>query len=288
MSPAGEAPVPAGEGDKEPRGLQRLAFVRASSSPHFNLVCSWAFFLVLVTLSAETSASTAYGKFGEAAKFAVPPRVGWWLMELPVTVTFLYFFFVRGGTQSRELVPRICALIMCMHYAYRGWVYPSLLVRPHPGAKSNFSLVPAVGGWIVTITHGYLNARWFAEYGKHLRSTWLRDLRFIIGLSLYLTGFASLVYHDYLMAELRSAPGPRYKIPHGGLYEYATQAVYFCELWTWLGFFLLSWGPNGAFILLVSLSNLVPRAKATHEWYLEKFGEEYAALGRKYLVPFVW
>jgi hypothetical protein len=30
---------------------------------------------------------------------------------------------------------------------------------PHPGARSNFSLMPALGGWLVTITHGYLNGR---------------------------------------------------------------------------------------------------------------------------------
>ena len=60
----------------------------------------------------------------------------------------------------------------------------------------------------------------------------------------------------------------------GGLFEYATQAVYFCELWTWCGFALLSSGPNGLFILLVYLANLVPRSKASHAWYLETFGQE--------------
>lgn len=30
---------------------------------------------------------------------------------------------------------------------------------PHPGSRSNFSLMPALGGWLVTITHGYLNGR---------------------------------------------------------------------------------------------------------------------------------
>ena len=48
--------------------------------------------------------------------------------------------------------------VMCLHYSYRGWIYPYLL-RPHPGAHSNFSLMPALGGWMVTITHGYLNGR---------------------------------------------------------------------------------------------------------------------------------
>lgn len=267
--------------------LQELAFVRASASPHFNLVCSWGALMVLVCAATENLASTQYGKFGIGAGLALPPRVGWWLMELPVSASFAYFFFWRGGPQGRNLVPRLCASVMCLHYAYRGWLYPWLL-RPHPGASANFSPVPALGGSLVTVTHGYLNAQWFAEHGRHLSRSWLRDPRFVLGAVLYVTGFVSLVYHDHLMRELRSSPGPRYRIPRGGLFEYATQAVYFCELWTWLGFLLLSWGPNGAFILLVSLANLVPRARATHMWYLEKFGEEYARLGRSYLVPFVW
>lgn len=268
--------------------LQRASFIRASSSKHFNLVCTWAALMVLVCLATECNSSTAYGKFGlPAGGFAVSARLGWWLMEFPVSATFVYFFFIKGGPQSHQLVPRICAGIMCFHYTYRGWLYP-YLIREHSGSNNGFSVVPAIGGCMVTITHGYLNARWFAEHGTHLKLSWLRDKRFLVGITMYVSGFVSLVYHDHIMRELRASPGPQYRIPRGGLFEYATQAVYFCELWTWLGFFLLSWGPNGAFILLVSLANLVPRSIASHEWYLRQFGDEYAGLGRKYLIPFVW
>jgi len=267
---------------------QKFALVKFSSSTSFNLLCTWATLLVFITTMAECSSSTAYGKFGHESIFSVPPKVGWWLMEVPVTMSFLYSFFWLPGPQKHEVAPRICAAVMCLHYSYRGWIYPYLL-RPHPGARSNFSLMPALGGWLVTITHGYLNGRWFAEHGRHLsRKAWLRDPRFLLGLLLYFSGFVALVYHDYLMRDLRSSPGPRYRIPHGGFFDYATQAVYFCELWTWLGFFLLSWGPNGLFIFLVSAGNLIPRSVASHQWYLKTFGDEYAKLGRAYLVPFVW
>jgi hypothetical protein len=53
------------------------------------------------------------------------------------------------------------------------------------------------------------------------------------------------------------------------------------------GFAVLSWGPNGVFIFMVSLVNLVPRSIATHVWYMEKFGSEYPA-DRAYIVPFVF
>eukprot|EP00435_Cladocopium_sp_Y103_P051213 s979_g15.t2 len=272
----GELDTPDAEkvADAQVSWWHKFALARFSRSTSFNLLCSWATLLVFITTFAECSSSTAYGKFGHESIFSVPPKVGWWLMEVPVTVSFLYSFFWLPGPQKHEVVPRICAAVMCLHYSYRGWIYPYLL-RPHPGARSNFSLMPALGGWLVTITHGYLNGRWFAEHGRHLgRKSWLRDPRFLLGLLLYFSGFVSLVYHDYLMRELRSSPGPRYRIPHGGFFDYATQAVYLCELWTWLGFFLLSWGPNGLFIFLVSAGNLIPRSVASHQWYLKTFGDE--------------
>ena len=40
-------------------------------------------------------------------------------MELPVTLSFVYFFFVRGGPQASKPVPRLLAGVMCFHYAYR-------------------------------------------------------------------------------------------------------------------------------------------------------------------------
>ena len=61
------------------------------------------------------------------------------------------------------------------------------------------------------------------------------------------------------------SPGPRYRIPHGGFFDYATQAVYFCESFGNIGD---SFGSIGAmssdkklFVLspvrLISLPNLL-------------------------------
>lgn len=262
---------------------RRLTFVKPSDDPHFNFVCSWAVFLVGVCLVAENLASTAYGRFGEGAYVTLPPHIGWWLMELPVTITFAYFFFVKGGSQSREPVPRFCAAVMCWHYAYRGWIFPFSIVS-HKDSK--FSLVPALFGSMVTVTHGYLNAKWFAEHGKHLNRQWLRSPLFRLGIAMYASGFYMLTWHDTILRNLRTPGGPRYSIPRGGLFEYATCAQYFCELWTFLGFWLISAGPNGAFIFMVSVSNLVPRSVMTTTWYKKTFPGEYPE--RYHLIPFIF
>jgi hypothetical protein len=108
---------------REARGWKsRLIVVHLTGDEHFDFVLTWAMTLVVVCLCAELSGSTAYGRFGEGAYVSLNPRLGWWLMELPVTITFLYFFFVKGGPQSHKLVPRLFALHMAWHYAYRGWL----------------------------------------------------------------------------------------------------------------------------------------------------------------------
>jgi hypothetical protein len=80
---------------------------------------------------------------------------------------------------------------------------------------------------------------------------------------------------------------PRYTIPRGGLFEYVTCPQYFCEIVTFIGMALLSCGPNGCFIVAVSLVNLVPRAVSTTAWYHDKFGDAYPE-ERRHLVPFLF
>ena len=254
--------------------------------------------MVVISALAELRSSTPYGRFGNPGEgiltFAVDSRIGWWLMELPCSAVFIYQFFFVGGPQAGKWMPRFFAFLFCCHYLYRGWLFPALL-NVHPNSK-NFDVGIAFGSWSVTILHAYLNARWYAEHGTHLVPTkhdkhvsyWSSDVRFKVGIFMYYTGLVSIIYHDHLMRTLRPCPdGERYCIPRGGLFDYVTMGAYLSELWCWLGFAIASWGPNGAFIFLVSLVNLVPRSHATHQWYLDKF-PEYQSLNRARLIPGVW
>lgn len=270
---------------KKSEWWESFVFMNASDSKSFNFWVSVAAILVAICSCAEMTSPTQYGKFGgDAVSIGISPQIGWWIMELPCSMMFLYQFFVRGGPQSQETVPRLMALIFCIHYSYRGWVFPALM-RVH-NKSSNFDLATAFGSWIVTLLHGFLNARWYAEHGKHLNMKWLKSARFWIGLALYYSGFVMIIWHDNIMRDLRdpTGDGPRYKIPNEGLFQVSTCAHYFVELWAWFGFAVLSWGPNGAFIFMVSFVNLVPRSITTHQWYISKFGDEYPA-DRAYIFP---
>ena len=273
--------------------------VKWSTDTYFNKICTFAAIMVFISACAELSSSTPYGKFGNPGgilTFAVDSRIGWWLMELPCSIVFIYQFFVVGGSQASKPVPRFFAFLFCCHYVYRGWLFPYFL-NVHPGAK-NFDVGIAFGSWSVTILHAYLNGRWYAEHGKHLtepaikdkekRLYWTSSVRFRLGIFMYYSGLVSIIYHDHLMRTLRPCEGgARYCIPRGGLFEYVTMGAYLSELWCWLGFAIASWGPNGAFIFLVSLVNLIPRSYETNQYYLDKF-PEYASLGRARLIPGIW
>ena len=103
----------------------------------------------------------------------------YYVMAACFTLSYCKQLFVLNLWFCRT-VPRICAGIFCFHYLYRGWYFP-LSIRVHPGASANFSVVPACFSWMITLTHAYLNARWYAEHGQHLTSKWLRSKCFLVG-----------------------------------------------------------------------------------------------------------
>jgi 3-oxo-5-alpha-steroid 4-dehydrogenase 1 len=181
----------------------------------------------------------------------------------------------------------ILATIYSIHYLYRGWLFPYLM--RNSGTKS-FSLVVALGGWLVTLTHGYLNAVCILE---HKDNSWMSDWRFKTGLAIYYLGFLLVIWHDAIVRNLRPVspkqiPAQKpYSIPMGGLFSYVTSAGYLSELIAWLGYAIMHWNINGLFIFAISCANLIPRAYASHNWYRSQFGTRYPA-ERKILVPYVW
>lgn len=180
----------------------------AQKRRHFRQCCYVGAAMVLVVMITENVSPTGYGRFGENTTIGVDPRLGWWLMELPCSVFFPWFFLRTA--RSHEFVPRLFACIFMMHYLYRGWIFPCL-IRVH-GKSTNFSLVPAIGGWMVTILHAYFNAKWFGEMGSKLNKRWLRSWKFILGALLYYSGLIATIYHDHIMRTLRDGDGPRFVI----------------------------------------------------------------------------
>lgn len=228
-----------------------------------------------------------YGRFASKRfGFSVDPRLGWFLMELPATLSFLYFYW--QGPQRLTLVPLVFHGMWVIHYGNRGFFFP-FSIRVARGDKGSFSALVMVTGWAVTSLHGYFHATYFTRLG-HYTADWLTDGRFIAGFVIYYVSLALNVHADAIIRGLRTreevAAGTKvYRIPHGGLFRWVTSPSYLAELVAWAGFALCTWSMAGVFIFLISAGNLVPRAFATHRWYRERFPEYPRE--RKALVPFL-
>lgn len=59
-------------------------------------------------------------------------RLGWWLMELPCSVLFWHLFWIQGGSQSSQTVPRILGVLFTIHCAFTSSPSTVRLPLPHP------------------------------------------------------------------------------------------------------------------------------------------------------------
>ena len=244
-------------------------------------------FAVMVFIGAAVMKSP-YGRFA-SNKWGVnlSPRLGWFLMELPAMLSFVFFYF--QGRNRFEIVPLFFLFVWVVHYGNRGFVFP-YLIRSPKGATASFSITIVVMGWLVTTTHGYLNAVFISDLGTHFSPNWFADPRFIIGITLYYGSFVLNIRSDAIIRNLRSVEeverGEKvYRIPRGGLFRFVTNPSYLTEIIAFAGFALATWSLGAAFILLVTIANLVPRAFQTHRWYREKFPDYPPE--RRVLIPFV-
>jgi hypothetical protein len=66
-----------------------------------------------------------------------------------------------------------------------------------------------------------------------------------------------------------------YRIPHGGMFEYVSCPHYLGEIVEWAGFYVASGGTLAAASFVIwTCANLVPRAVATHEWYVNRIRQQ--------------
>lgn len=268
--------------------LNALLVTWYTKDPVFDTILLIALAMPPVTVVALRFMKAPYGRFSEGPAWAsVDPRLGWFLMELPATV-FFWFFYLQGPRASAQ-VPMILAGIWTIHYLNRGFLFPLSLRVPKNGGAT-FGLLVMVSGMVVTAIHGYLNGTFFSRLGGHFTEAWLTDPRFILGVAIYYSGFVLNVHSDAVLRRLRTpeeiARGEKvYRIPEGGGFRLVTNPSYLGELMMWSGFALFTWSLPGLFILSITAANLVPRAFATHRWYREKF-DQYPKQ-RKVLIPYV-
>ncbi len=241
---------------------------------------TWAeIFLAGVVFVALIFLTAPYGRHGRAGWGpTIPNSVGWVVMELPAVFLFLPIFLL--GQHGLEAVPLVFLSLWVFHYVHRTFVFP-LRVRTK---GKRMALVIVGMAFAFNTLNAYVVARWLSHFGSY-RLDWLHDPRFVIGVVLFLTGFAVNYKADLMLIDLRKPGETWYRVPRGWLYEYVACPNYLGEIVEWFGFAIATWSLPGLAFALFTAANIGPRAFSNRRWYRKTFPDYPDE--RKALIPFV-
>jgi 3-oxo-5-alpha-steroid 4-dehydrogenase 1 len=131
-----------------------------------------------------------------------------------------------------------------------------------------------------------LNGRYLFSFSGGYSPDWFTDIRFIIGLVFFISGFCINYQSDAILLKLRNSSETAYRIPQGGLYRWVCCPNYLGEIIEWIGWALATWSLPGLVFAVWTMANLVPRARSNDRWYREHFPDYPEE--RKILIPGVW
>lgn len=239
-----------------------------------------AVFVFLVLQKVTAGYGIAYSrKWGPA----LPNRIGWILMECPVFIAMILIWI--SSPRRAELPLVVMTSLFLLHYFQRSFIFPLLMK-----GKSRMPLVIILLGVCFNLVNAYLIGGWlfYVSPADTYPVSWLSSPLFIIGTIIFFVGMAVNCHSDYIIRHLRKPGDTRHYIPRGGMYRYVTSANYFGEIVEWTGFAILTWSLPGLVFLVWTFANLGPRARSLHARYISEFGDEYADLGRRYIIPFIY
>jgi 3-oxo-5-alpha-steroid 4-dehydrogenase 1 len=220
--------------------------------------------------------------------------LGWIIQESPSFLIMALYLtrwlrprtdkLLKLGFDEREWMTVTLAFCWLVHYANRAFVFP---LRMRGGSKpTTFTVVSTA--ILFCVINTYLNAKALFVYELVIRSRRSLDWAFCSGLLLWVCGLIGNWHSDAITRALRRNPEEikekRYAIPYGGLYRYVSAPNYFSEFVEWTGFAIAAQTWAAFSFALWTFSNLYPRARSNHQWYLENFAE-YKSLNRNAFFP---
>ncbi|KAK6518906.1 hypothetical protein TWF281_003596 [Arthrobotrys megalospora] len=283
------------------------------------------FFPVVCIL--QSMITTPMGKTSVKSFLNLPGKLSWILMELISPISFFLTFYLNSPSPLTTLTNlpithKILTVLYFIHYANRALISP---LRAPAYAPAHIIVL------IIATYFNYLNGYSLSSFlilkqgviPQTTGSWW--ELRFTIGVCLWVIGFWGNIWHEDVLYEIRRrakrehlesargkkedglgegvervvVPGKRfvvraensghvYEIPEGGLWEYCWHPHYFMEWVEWTGFLIAAggWECAPAVNFLVNeIASMTPRAFQGVEFYKRKFGRRLPK--RKAVVPFL-
>ena len=234
--------------------------------------------LGLIICPIQLIVKVPYGKHvSKAWGGLMPNKPGWILMEGVALLTFLSTIMLYKISNHYAV---FFAGLYIMHYLYRTIIFP---IKTRTKNKQ-IPIGIVASGVLFNSVNAFLNGYFlsvFAQYG----SDYAQTPSFIIGLLMFIGGFALHLWADHVLIHLRKPGETGYKTPEGGLYKWISCPNYLGEIIEWSGFFILCQNLAALSFLVWTISNLLPRAIANHKWYLTHL-PDYPPK-RKALIPYI-
>jgi len=216
-------------------------------------------------------------------------KVAWVMMEAPAFLLMLFYTlryaFSGENYCNCDTVLYVLAGFYLLHYFQRSFIFPFLM-----RGNSKMPILIMSMGMLFNGLNSYLIGMWLftsLSSGQYAMD-WLTSPVFIAGALVFLVGMGINLHSDHVIRNLRKPGDTKHYIPRKGFYKYVTSANYFGELVEWCGFAILTWSPAGVLFAVWTFANLGPRAKSLTMKYEAEFGDEYRALHKKNIIPFVW
>ena len=219
-------------------------------------------------------------------------KLAWFLMEFPI---FLAMIVIWSASPHRfSVVPFIFFLLFQMHYIQRSLIFPWLLK-----GQSKMPLGIMFMGIGFNVLNSMMQGYWIFFESYNVNYTvfgigyenieWLYSPQFIVGVIVFIVGYAINLRSDYIIRHLRKDENDtRHYLPKGGMFNYVTSANYLGELMEWLGFAIFTWSLSGLVFFIWTFANLVPRARAIYKKYNREFADEMKSKKLKRVFPFIY
>ena len=246
----------------------------------FNLLMYGWIALAIILIPIQLKVTAPYGRHSNAKwGLLIDNRLGWVIMEIISPLLMAYFFL--SGSNEKTWPMWIFFALWMLHYFNRSIIFP-LRTRTRNKQIPLFIVLSALS---FNLVNGFTNGYWLGEIGSVYSETWMKDLRFIIGGSLFALGATINVWSDEILLKLRAPGETGYKIPFGGFFKYVSCPNLFDEIIEWTGFAIMCWNLPAVGFAIWTAANLIPRAIDHHKWYKKRF-PDYPPQ-RRAVIPFV-
>ncbi len=245
-----------------------------------SLLIAW-FVLAAVVFIALFFVVAPYGRHVRKGwGYSLNNKLAWVLMEAPSPVVFAICFILEDVRINAAMI--VFLVLYEAHYIHRAFIYPFSL----RGAEKHMPLSIIAFGFLFNIMNGYLNGRYIFGFSGGYPDKWMLDPRFILGITLFIIGYIINRQSDTALRELRKDGGSGYKISNSFFHRLVSSPNYLGEIVIWIGWALATWSVAGVAFAFWTIANLLPRARANHEWYKNTFPDYPPE--RKALLPGIW